>query len=126
MARLRILAAIAIVALAAILGFSAPARATEGHIYTRNNSTAYVWVTAYVWAPMGTTKIAGAWCVSPGKYDQHGLRDVKVLHVRFELSKSGCQREPLLLNVTRSFPVTGEVWTYVVSNSADGKSYRVI
>jgi len=124
MNRLRIVAAIAIVALAVSLGFPGVARATDGHIYTRNNSYAYVWVTAYVWAPMGTTKIAGAWCVSPGKYDQHGLRDVKVMHVRFEVSRGGCQREPQLLNVTRDFPVTGEVWTYVVSGS-DSIPYAV-
>ena len=125
MTRLRTFAAIAIVALAMSLGLSGVAKATEGHIYTRNRSNAYVWVTAYVWAPFGATKIAGAWCVRPGEYDQHGLRDVKVLHVRFELSHFGCQNEPLYLNVIRSFPVSGEVWTYVVSGD-DKASYKVI
>jgi hypothetical protein len=124
MTRLRIFAAVAIVALAVTLGFPGAARATDGHIYTHNKSYAYVWVTAYVWAPMGTTKIAGAWCVSPGTFDKHGLRDVKVMHVRFEVSRGGCQREPQLLNVTRDFPVTGEVWTYVVSGS-DSIPYAV-
>ena len=124
MSRLRIAVAMAIVLLAAALGFPGVARATEGHIYTRNHTSAYVWVTAYVWAPMGTTKIAGAWCVRPGEFDKHGLRDVKVLHVRFEISRGGCQREPQLLNVTRDFPVTGEIWTYVVTGS-DSLPYAV-
>ena len=125
MTRLRMYAAIAIVALITTLGFPGVARATEGHIYTRNSSYAYVWVTAYVWAPMGTTRIAGAWCVSPGRYDQHGLSDVKVVHVRFEVSHGGCQREPQLLNVVRDFPRTGEVWTYTVHGS-DTTPYKVI
>jgi hypothetical protein len=85
----------------------------ESHVYFDNTSDASVWVTAYSQSECEKTMSGrpscnrggseGAWCVAPGKYDQHGLR-AHIYEVRAEVSQAGCQRHPVALNQLRGFP----------------------
>jgi len=119
---------------AAFMLFSSVALAAryESHIYFQNNSDAYVWVTAYerntdiIPGQMGKT--VGAWCVAPGKYDQHGVT-ARVNEVRAEVSAGGCQRT-VVLNELRGFPygehdgLTSHTMTYYVHGKSGHYAYN--
>jgi hypothetical protein len=98
---------VALLALVVVAAAAAPALARspkESHVYFKNNTNSYVWVTAYDGNySLGTKPQLGAWCVGPHKYDQHGL-NAEVGEVRAEVSTAGCQRHPVLLNELRGFP----------------------
>jgi len=96
----------------------------ESHVYFKNDTSAYVWVTAYDGNyRLATKPQLGAWCVGPHAYDQHGLH-AEVGEVRAEVSATGCQHDPVLLNELRGFPFhTGHeknTMTYYV-HYTDGK-----
>jgi len=105
-------ALVVVCALLALLTGTASARHFESHIYFQNNSDAFVWVTVYTTDHTGFDgrkfvplpgKAIGAWCVAPGKYDQHGVT-ARIYEVRAEISRDGCQRLPVLVNELRGFP----------------------
>jgi hypothetical protein len=73
------------------------ASAAESHIYTDNKSDAFAWITVYPGA--SHSGALGAWCVPPGKYDQHGLTTY-VTDVQVEISHKGCQHNPVILKTT--------------------------
>ena len=106
----RIFGIIALVMLAAAFAGRPALAGREAHIYFRNNTDAWVWVTAYshgVYTTYPSPMVfpggpAGAWCVGPHQYDQHGLR-ISIYEVRAEVSEKGCQRHPVLLNELRGF-----------------------
>jgi hypothetical protein len=86
----------------------------ESHVYFHNETSAWVWVTVYRFhfdpgtAEEGVPgKPQGAWCVAPGKSDQHGLR-TRIDYVRVEISVQGCQRLPVQLNHVYDFPTKGK------------------
>jgi hypothetical protein len=111
-----------VLAAATLLAAPASAKYNESHVWTNNDTTdAYVWVTAY------RTDIAipqaGAWCVPPGKHDQHGLH-ATLNHVRIEVSHGGCQHTPVLRNEYRDFSTDLLVQVYRVTPKHDG-SYDV-
>jgi hypothetical protein len=91
-----------------LTGVATAGRTYESHVYVHNTTDAYVWVTAYGMAenflqPNSPGKSKGAWCIPPGKYDQHGLK-TELYEIRVEVSAAGCQREPVLFNEMRGFP----------------------
>ena len=97
------------------------ASAAESHIYTDNKRDAYAWITVYPGA--SHSGALGAWCVPPGKYDQHGLT-THVTDVQIEVSSTGCQHNPIILKtfllthltkpglVRNEFTVTGAKGRY--------------
>lgn len=89
----------------ALIASAVPATAgyTESHIYTKNETKVWVWVTAYTVYGPGVSKIQGAWCVGPDQYDQHGLH-ASIREVRFEITKNHACAHPVLLDKTEFGP----------------------
>jgi len=97
--------------------------AGETHIYVHNETDAYVWITAYE----GSYHTGGAhaWCVSPHSTDRHGVA-VYIFDVRAEISTGGCQRNPILLDVTRA-AVRGlkhGAYTFNYTAKGGGRSFQ--
>ncbi len=115
MKTLRFLAA-AVIAVAVTFA-SATAGVHESHIYTHNQTAdAWVWVTAHEVDSRATWFNKGAWCVAPGKDDQHALR-ANIQRVRFEVTnRAGCLH-PVVLNVYDNFPSGLNVMNYYVTKS---------
>lgn len=102
----------------AVLASGAPGGAgtLESHIYTKNDTSVWVWVTAYTVFGPGVSKIQGAWCVGPKQYDQHGLR-ASIREVRFEITKNHACAHPVLLDKTEFGPpdsASSTVRTYTI------------
>jgi hypothetical protein len=120
------LSALALCALLFVTFATRTALAAESHIYTDNKSDAYAWITAYPGA--SHSGALGAWCVPPGKYDQHGLT-THVTDVQIEVSSTGCQHNPIILKtfllthltkpglVRNEFTVTGAKGRYIFART---------
>lgn len=111
----------------------AHARGDQSHIYTHNQSDTGVWVTVYS-GQREYTDVShgqyrfvytnrGAWCVGPGKTDEHGL-SAQILHVRFEITKTTNCAHPVLIDNTQEYApdafeehyqVGGSKGTYTIS-----------
>lgn len=91
--------------IAGVIASGVPARAgySESHIYTKNDTSVWVWVTAYTVYGPGVSKIQGAWCVGPGQFDRHGLH-ASIREVRFEVTKNHGCAHPVLLDKTEFGP----------------------
>ncbi len=109
-------------ALVANSGRPAGAGTLESHIYTKNDTNVWVWVTAYqVYGP-GVSKIMGAWCVGPQSFDHHGLH-ANIREVRFEITKNHGCAHPVLLDKTEFGPsdrATATSNTYTIRHEGSG------
>jgi hypothetical protein len=84
------LAALLLASIATALAPLAASAADESHVYVKNLTKAWVWITVYSRPYTGGGQYhgaEGAWCVPPGKYDQHGLK-VRIHEVRAEISEN--------------------------------------
>jgi len=92
--------ACAVLALSPALASAQVCRPYASHVYTKNNTDKWVWVTAIESngnpTNIGPTRSnAGAWCVGPNAYDKHGLRTVLVAY-RAEIMSNSCSHKPNL------------------------------
>lgn len=88
----------------------------ESHIYTKNETKVWVWVTAYTVYGPGVSKIQGAWCVGPDQNDHHGLH-ASIREVRFEITKNHACAHPVLLDKTEFGPTdqaTSSTQQYII------------
>jgi len=113
-------------AFASSSGVAARAGNLESHIWTRNETNVWVWVTAYTVFGPGISKIQGAWCVGPNQFDKHGVH-ATIREVRFEITKNNGCAHPVLLDRTEFGPPEGASSTTVTYTiRQEGSGFQIL